>query len=491
MSKYSPQGMNFFNPYKASNFGQNMNTPYMQDVNTTYRNPMLGGEDEQQLYPLESGTDTDYLNSNVSSVYAAGGQVNIPDIASLLEQYGEGTDNMLAHINPLEAMILEGLGGSGDINPNTGLRQYVMDPGTIAALISGAGSLLGAFTGKDDDDSRHEKDDEDEEEEYLPDLASLLNSGQDFSDYEALRRNLRKGTLSGEFARGGAVDPYQKYLDMLDKKEKRTFGEKLADNSSDYFSDPGVLVGLAGTAARYFGEKKKPAREGKQHKERQSPEEKAMEIKAFNRAMQLSEGEIENEAQYQQMVDYQKWLARNNLRKGETLQTKPMFRKENDHEEFQRNGKRFGYYDNPAFTGQELYMKEGGNVNLPLDLFGVIEKILSFDNMHDEPSEHELKDSKNPLIVMIIESGNAPLDEDNESRYFEGDGGGQDDTIPAKLSDGEYVIDASTVSDLGDGNNKAGAIKLDKFRENIRRSKRGGNIDLPPKTKNLEDYFYE
>jgi hypothetical protein len=49
-----------------------------------------------------------------------------------------------------------------------------------------------------------------------------------------------------------------------------------------------------------------------------------------------------------------------------------------------------------------------------------------------------------------------------------GAGDGQSDHIPAKLSDGEYVMDASTVSALGNGSNDAGARVLDKFRQNVR-----------------------
>ena len=37
------------------------------------------------------------------------------------------------------------------------------------------------------------------------------------------------------------------------------------------------------------------------------------------------------------------------------------------------------------------------------------------------------------------------------SYYVEGEGTGRSDEIPAYLSDGEYVIDAETVSMLGDG----------------------------------------
>ena len=57
------------------------------------------------------------------------------------------------------------------------------------------------------------------------------------------------------------------------------------------------------------------------------------------------------------------------------------------------------------------------------------------------------------------------------SRYVEGGGTGRSDSIDAKLSDGEYVVDAETVALLGDGSSKAGAAKLDQFRANIRKQK--------------------
>lgn len=56
-------------------------------------------------------------------------------------------------------------------------------------------------------------------------------------------------------------------------------------------------------------------------------------------------------------------------------------------------------------------------------------------------------------------------------RYVKGGGTGTSDSIPAKLSDGEYVIDSGTVSMLGDGSSDAGAAKLDKMREEIRKHK--------------------
>jgi hypothetical protein len=56
-----------------------------------------------------------------------------------------------------------------------------------------------------------------------------------------------------------------------------------------------------------------------------------------------------------------------------------------------------------------------------------------------------------------------------------GDGDGRSDSIPARLSDGEYVMDAETVSMLGDGSSKAGAKKLDQFRVKLRKQK-GRNL---------------
>jgi hypothetical protein len=57
------------------------------------------------------------------------------------------------------------------------------------------------------------------------------------------------------------------------------------------------------------------------------------------------------------------------------------------------------------------------------------------------------------------------------SHYVQGGGTGRSDSIPARLSDGEYVMDAETVALLGDGSSKAGAKKLDQFRANIRKQK--------------------
>jgi len=57
------------------------------------------------------------------------------------------------------------------------------------------------------------------------------------------------------------------------------------------------------------------------------------------------------------------------------------------------------------------------------------------------------------------------------ARLARGAGTGREDTINARLSDGEYVIDAETVAMLGDGSTKAGAKKLDDMRSALRKHK--------------------
>ena len=77
------------------------------------------------------------------------------------------------------------------------------------------------------------------------------------------------------------------------------------------------------------------------------------------------------------------------------------------------------------------------------------------------------------------------------SHYVQGGGTGRSDSIDAKLSDGEYVIDAETVALLGDGSSKAGAQRLDQFRANIRKQK-GQALSkgrISPDARNPEHYL--
>jgi hypothetical protein len=78
------------------------------------------------------------------------------------------------------------------------------------------------------------------------------------------------------------------------------------------------------------------------------------------------------------------------------------------------------------------------------------------------------------------------------SHYVDGKGDGQSDDIPAMLAKNEYVFDADTVAQLGNGSSEAGAKLLDKFREAVRRHKRSAPANtIPPKAKKLTSYLKE
>jgi hypothetical protein len=103
--------------------------------------------------------------------------------------------------------------------------------------------------------------------------------------------------------------------------------------------------------------------------------------------------------------------------------------------------------------------------------------------------------------------------------YFDGESGGQDDNIYTDIPEGTFIVDASTTSDLGDGNSDAGANnikamvsdkevailpeevaaigngshkkgvkKLEKMTKNVRKHKRGSE-KLPPKAKSIKEYM--
>jgi hypothetical protein len=57
-----------------------------------------------------------------------GGLGNAQELAELLRQMGRGPDSMLAHITPEEAQMLLQSGGSGRMNPMTGLPEFQPEP---------------------------------------------------------------------------------------------------------------------------------------------------------------------------------------------------------------------------------------------------------------------------------------------------------------------------------------------------------------------------
>ena len=147
------QNSNYYNGTPAEYY----NAP-MYDINEQYDDEQ-GGMDEYMNYPEDDrrgaqmpqmpqqggsqvrAMESNYLNpeeQEFSQNYAKGGKVrktsaDIRGMGEYLRQQGNNGDTILAHINPLEANVLKQMGGSGDINPNTGLPQFgfIKIPGFI------------------------------------------------------------------------------------------------------------------------------------------------------------------------------------------------------------------------------------------------------------------------------------------------------------------------------------------------------------------------
>jgi hypothetical protein len=123
--------------------------------------------------------------------------------------------------------------------------------------------------------------------------------------------------------------------------------------------------------------------------------------------------------------------------------------------------------------------------------YGVEKNPFTFDSSpffeKSVPSISNMKAGGLAMASPLMAAGGVPH---KGSHYVEGEGGGQDDLIEARLADGEYVFDADIVSALGDGSNKEGAKKLDAMREQIRKHKRSAPLNsIPPKAKSPLAYL--
>ena len=84
--------------------------------------------------------------SSSAKKFAKGGLASVKESAKRVQAAGRGEDKILAHITPAEAELLKARGGSGDINPATGLPEYGFLK-SIGKLLGIAAPIIGTVVG--------------------------------------------------------------------------------------------------------------------------------------------------------------------------------------------------------------------------------------------------------------------------------------------------------------------------------------------------------
>jgi hypothetical protein len=429
-----------------------------------------------------------------------------PTLAEMIRSQGEGEDVILAHINPIEAQMLGVLSNGGTINPITGLPQYGFFKNPLKAikgalgggvgavlgnmLLPGVGGILGgALGGAAGSAARGRKDFLSSGLRgagigaMLPSAAgfagsmantlgqkglgsTLTNYGNQNSILSALGLGGSSGLQPGMVLSSGLSNgiPAQTSSNIASnlasqvagstakEASKQSFLDSLIGNSKNFLTDPKNLLTLATVAGSFAGRPKE-----------KTPEQQAQEYKRMQKALRLTPEELAAQEAYDLSREQSKRrISRKKFLPEEKLgEIEPIYTKVNSPEEFKKQGKWLNYYNNPEFKGSPLMMKEGGGVH----------------------------DNSQPMIIEIEET-EKPLNLPGFSiaSFLQGNSGGQDDNVQAMLSDGEYVIPADVVAHLGDGNNNAGANKLDQLISKVRKHKGGKNL-LPKKAKSLTHYM--
>jgi hypothetical protein len=486
-----PNNSTDFDPYMNQSYGEN---PTQGNVMPNDLSPDMMSPQEQSLIPNyitqpQAPTTRGYAQGGGVKEKSSKGRNNpYPSLAEMIRQQGKGEDTILAHINPIEAMILKQLGGSGTINKKTGLPQFGIKKfgkwlkgslgggaGAILGnmLLPGIGGILGgALGGAAGSAARGRKD-------YgsaalrggmmgaaAPTVAGLLGSGANalgatgagnaltnYGNTNAILPSLGKmigskeglsSALSGSNNFASASNPSSNMLSANTGNEG--FLESLGKNSSKYLSKPKNLLALGSIAGNFMNRPKE--------KKEKSPEQIGDEHKRLQRSLMLNPSELAaKEADMLSDEQMKRRVARKKFLPEERINVDPLYYRSNTPEEFRKQGRWLNAYNNPEFVGNPIPYKEGGDV---------------------------------PQGSFEAEEMNYPS---GMGYYLSGNTKGQDDQIDAKLSDGEFIIPADIVSDMGDGNNEAGANEFYKLMHNIRKHKRGGVVKLPPKAKSLASYM--
>jgi hypothetical protein len=106
--------------------------------------PQYGFAPTMPMMPSMSDMPPGMMGQNMPQMnFKEGGIASLPKMAERVQDAGRDGDTVLAHITPEEAGILQLLGGSGTINPKTGLQEFKFLKKFIPKPIYRLGSKVG------------------------------------------------------------------------------------------------------------------------------------------------------------------------------------------------------------------------------------------------------------------------------------------------------------------------------------------------------------
>ena len=132
----------------AKQIGDDQTAQYEQRKNAIegYRDEQLANQNQQMHMNTQSQYSNQY-GGNYSNRYMADeGMKFSPQELNKIAKAGRNGDTMLAHINPQEAALLKSLGGSGTVNPATGLNEYGYGGNPLSVITDVIGGIGGGIS---------------------------------------------------------------------------------------------------------------------------------------------------------------------------------------------------------------------------------------------------------------------------------------------------------------------------------------------------------
>jgi len=383
---------------------------------------------------------------------AGGGMAAAPQqkygLASAAEELrsrGREGDTILAHINPQEAGILQLLGGSGTINPYTGLPEYrlklkkLIKPIVSAAafVASGGNPYVAAAAAGAVDLAQGKKPEEALKSAVIYGGTAGIGQGLNILPAQGapIYGDITAAVTPSFLSSGPTAFP------AANQPVLGTAGAPAAAGGSSFLGSIADLAGSVGKAVIPTSGKEalNTALLGTLG---YGGVTSAQETKEQRK---LAEAEL---ARQQQKIAEQRLFAETNLA------ANPFRFRRLNREDIERTG--LGMPQNYlAEIPSTVSVASGGRIN--------------FEEDYDPTG-----------VASLVKGGLPP-------RYLRGGGDGMSDSIPARiggrqearLADGEFVIPADVVSHIGNGSSNAGAKKLYAMMDRIRKARTGSTRQAP------------